>query len=106
MNILIFAKIEKPTGFLGEVRKVPVISWDELVELVDVDHVDIAKINIEGAEIELFEGMTKVFPDRLIIEQHRRNMGETYMEDFTDILNKKGYKVICLDDWFMFAIQK
>jgi len=98
--------IERPTGFVGRVRKVPVISWDELVELVDVNHVHIAKINIEGAEIDVFGGMTKVFPDKLIIEEHKRNMPENYMDDFMKILGEKGYKIIEMEDWFIYAVRE
>jgi len=98
--------IKKPTGFTGTIRKVPVISWDELVELVDVNHVHMAKINIEGAEIDLFKGMTKVFPDKLIVEEHKRNMGPNYMDDFMKILDEKGYRIIKVEDWFIYAMRK
>ena len=53
-------------------KLVRTITWDDLVTKLDLTHVDLAKVNVEGAETELFEGMTKVLPKWIILDEHSR----------------------------------
>jgi len=53
-------------------RLVSVISWDDLVKKCGIDHVTLAKINVEGAEIELLESINSVYPEKLVLEEHSR----------------------------------
>lgn len=53
-------------------RLVSVISWDDLVKKFGINHVDMAKVNVEGAETEFLEGMSNVYPDKLTLHEHSR----------------------------------
>jgi len=73
-------------------RVVPVISWNDLVDTLAIKHVDLAKINVEGAEIEALEGMTKVFPDKIMLDDHCRfGTDSEYLER---LLWEKGYEIL------------
>lgn len=77
--------------FIGR-RVVPIISWDDLMATLAIKHVDVAKINTEGAEIGCLEGMTKVFPDKLMLDDHCR-FG-TDSEHLERLLWEKGYEIL------------
>ena len=77
--------------FIGR-RVVPVISWDDLMDTLAIKHVDVAKINTEGAEIGCLEGMTKVFPDKLMLDDHCR-FG-TDSDHLERLLWEKGYTIL------------
>ena len=65
-------------------------SWDNLVDSLNIDHIDYAKVDIEGAEEDLLSGMTKVFPERMLIETHGRH-GVTDVKNILRLLEEKGY---------------
>ena len=73
-------------------RVVPIISWDDLVDSLALPRVDVAKINVEGAEIECLEGMTKMLPRRLMIDDHYR-FG-TDLKHLEQLLFDKGYTIL------------
>lgn len=81
----------KPNHHVGK-RVVPVISWDDLVEALGIPRVDLAKVNAEGAEVECLEGMTKVLPKKLMIDEHSR-FGIDVKHLFR-LLDAKGYNVV------------
>ncbi len=81
-----------------EDRVTSVVSWKDLVEMLCLDHVDLCVVDIEGAEIQLLQGMTKVFPDKMVIEAHlwlveksKRGPWEAY---FKELLKEKGYQIV------------
>ena len=53
-------------------RRVYAISWDDLMDAFALDHVDLVKVNVEGAEIEFLEGMSHVFPEKIALDEHSR----------------------------------
>jgi len=71
-------------------RSILAIAWDDLIDCLNIDHVDYAKVDIEGAEEDLLGGMTKVFPKRMLIETHGRH-GVTDVENLFRLLKKGGY---------------
>ena len=83
--------ILKGNRFFGT-RVVPIISWNDLVDTLAIKHVDLAKINVEGAEIGALEGMTKVFPDKIMLDDHHR-FG-TDSEHLEQLLWEKGYEIL------------
>ena len=68
------------------------MTWDTLVDLVNIKSVDYCKVNIEGAEEQLLEGMTKVFPKYMTIEEHTSE-GLTDLEHFEYLLRLRRYKI-------------
>ncbi len=73
-------------------RVVPIISWDDLVETLALTHVNVAKINVEGAEAEALEGMTKILPDKIMMDDHYR-FG-TDSKHLEQLLFDKGYTIL------------
>lgn len=74
-------------------REVPTISWDDLVDALNLTCVDFAKVDIEGAEELLLRGMTKVFPDKMLIEVHSKQK-IINTENFENLLKEKFYEVV------------
>ncbi len=73
-------------------RVVPIISWDDLVGTLALTHVNLAKINVEGAEIEALEGMTKILPDKIMMDDHYR-FG-TDSKHLEQLLWDRGYTIL------------
>lgn len=90
-NSLFFKKDERYE--LEKKEKVQTITWDNLVDLFKIEKVDFCKVNIEGAETLLLKGMTKVFPKKMIIEQHDR-VGITNMDELLGLIKQKGYRIV------------
>lgn len=78
------------------IRKVLIIKWDDLVDILNVKEVEYVKINIEGAEEIFLEGMTKVFPKQMKIQEHSRK-GKTNIENLEKLIKEKGYKIVKKD---------
>lgn len=86
---------------LGE-RVTTTITWDDLMSRLNITHVDLVKVDIEGAEIAFLEGMNKVFPDKMILEEHSCEP-EVSMERILALLKKKGYQILDRKWIFIFA---
>lgn len=79
-------------------RLVPTITWDDLMDSLNIKEVDVAKVNIEGSEIDLFKGMTKVFPKKMVIDEHSRCLkDETFYSELVKLIKEKGYKILEFD---------
>jgi FkbM family methyltransferase len=80
---------------LGDLQRVPCLTFDEFCEQEDIAKIDCIKIDVEGAEIEVLMGMTetlKSFPDIiLLIELCPENLeragscGRNLLELLTDL---------------------
>lgn len=46
---------------------VSVTTFDELMHEIGIEHVDFAKVDVEGAEISVLKGMNKILPDKLVL---------------------------------------
>lgn len=96
------------TGNLGKKaigrRSVCIITWDDLVDSLGLTHVDLAKVDIEGAEILLLEGMTKVLPDKMIMEEH--GWLGTDVNHLKELLKNKGYEIIKHEGRYIYAKKK
>lgn len=81
-------------------RRILTISWDDLVAMMAIERVDFAKIDVNGAEIKAFEGMTRVFPERMLVEDSTENnafphQGNTEMKNrLRYLLKERKYKII------------
>jgi len=81
-------------------RPMLVSSWDDLMEMLNLDKVDFLKVDINGAEVKLLEGMTKVLPKRIFIEDDTKIKNPNTLwknKEFHDrllsLLAEKGYKI-------------
>lgn len=73
-------------------RPVLVVSWDDLIDILQIEYVDLAKANIEGAEKEWVLGMTKALPQRMGIKFHIKWRSFNIAE-MKGLLEEKGYRV-------------
>jgi len=86
-------------------REVPTISWDDLVELCDLSHVNLMKIDIEGGECEVLRGMTRVLPGKIVMEEHIRKEKDPAkkLEEIYLLLRAKGYDVEVREHCYIYA---
>jgi FkbM family methyltransferase len=79
-----------------EVRRdrVPTTSIDDLAARLDLPRIQVVKIDVEGAELDVIGGMARVLAEQrpfVIAEMHDRN------EEFARALAGAGYRVVNLD---------
>ena len=79
-------------------RLINIFSWDDLMDMLNIDKVDFLKIDVNGAETQVFEGMTKVFPKLIFLESSAKIPEGTAFyknKEFEDrllsIIKEKGY---------------
>jgi len=75
--------------FYGKTQPTQIISWDDLVSQSHLNYVTLAKVDVEGAEIQWLKGMTHTFPKHVIMEEHSRFAYP--LKELTDLLEEKGY---------------
>jgi len=74
-------------------EKVTTATWDSFVDSFGITKVDFCKVNIEGSEVGLLKGMTKVFPEKMIIEEHWR-LKLISEKELRELIEKRGYRVV------------
>lgn len=95
-------------NFVGK-RITNTITWNDLVEVLNLKRVDLLKMNIEGGEVEVLRSMTKVLPRRIEMSEHVRQFSSdpdtcnSLRAEITDELKKKGFKTVTADDFLIWA---
>ncbi len=69
---------------------VPKITIDYIVYKLKLKSVDLLKLDVEGAEVEVVRGMNKVLPLHIVGEYH----GVTRLNRLKELLSEKGYRVV------------
>lgn len=98
--------IEKPREDLYDAKpiRVPCTTLDHYLEKAGVDHVDIMKMDIEGAELKALQAAKRVFgADRkpqIIIEfaEGRQEEGGSSLQSLASFLVGHGYRLDRIDD--------
>lgn len=85
-------------------RIVPIISWDDLVTTLNLKHIDLAKVDIEGSEIGFLEGMNKVLPNRIIMEDHSWLGSDK--EQLMKLIEYRNYKVVRTKEHLLYLQRK
>lgn len=90
-------------GGIGETRRqIPMISWERLLELANVERVDLLKMNVEGAETAILESLDPQAMEavqRVIVSCHdfRASRGESNAfrtrSEVTRMLTSLGYRI-------------
>jgi FkbM family methyltransferase len=74
---------------------VKTISFDQLVEQRSISYIDIAKVDIEGAEMEFIKGgeqsISRGYINRMVIEVHKKVIN---LKDFYNKLKELGFRFI------------
>jgi len=86
-------------------RVVPTISWNDLVELCGLSHVNLMKMDIEGGECEVLRGMTNVLPNKIVMEEHIRKEKdpEKKLQEIYSLLEEKGYTITVREHCYIYA---
>ena len=85
-----------------DVIEVPAYSLSSITEKLGHDRIDLLKMDIEGAEYEVLEGLLDcpVLPEQLLVEFHHRfvenGLQRTY--DIVDQLRSAGYQIFAISE--------
>ena len=81
------------------------ITWDDLVDICNIKHVDLMKMNIEGGETNVLLGMGKALPDKIILTEHLRyeKEPERVLRNLVFLLETKKYEIVKREKCFIYA---
>lgn len=88
----------------GEYRRVEHVRTMGLNELLTAHPADILVVDVEGAEVGLFDEPLTVKPKRIFIEIHIPNIGEKAAAAVVNSISAQGYRMIDFRAW-MFAFE-
>jgi len=80
----------------GEIIKVPVKIIDNFLDELGIEKIDFIRMDVEGYEFHIFEGMKKTLQNLkpiIQIEVHRSIMGKDITKKWFEILKNYGYQV-------------
>ena len=95
-NSLVGSIFQDHTSGLSETMIVPSISIDDLLSEFDLEEVDLVKIDVEGSEYAIFDGMSDETLDKLnnIILEFHDNFGGRLRDSITKRLDSRfDYKI-------------
>jgi len=73
---------------------VPVNTLEEYVNQLNVDEVNFLKIEAEGAEPEILEGMGELRPEKIVVNADEERNGDSPSKEIMDFLQSKGYNLV------------
>jgi len=86
----------------GDVIEVPAFSLASIAKKLGHDRIDLLKMDIEGAEYEVLEGLLRspVLPTQLLVEFHHRFVedGLTKTYDIIQRLRAVGYRIFAISE--------
>ena len=95
----VFAESHQVVGNTKVVaRQRPVVTGDNYMRSHGIDHIDVLKIDVEGAELQVFEGFREALAggriDVIQFEYGKCSLvARTYLKDFFAFLEPLGYKL-------------
>ncbi len=92
--------LDRPSG--NATIQVPVKTLTTIMQELDHDHIDLLKMDIEGAEYQVIEDLVKstIRPAQLLIEFHHRfpEVGIKKTQDSLALLRGIGYRLFAVSD--------
>lgn len=79
-------------GATGLTQSIPVWSLNDFCKLNEVHALDFVKIEAEGVELEVWEGLANLRPSRIAIDVSPERDGESPVEEFKARLSAAGYE--------------
>ncbi|MCY1126371.1 FkbM family methyltransferase [Frigidibacter sp. RF13] len=79
-------------GATGESIPVQTLRLDDLMGRVGITRLDFLKLEAEGAEIEVIEGMGAARPRKISIDAGPERYGQSPIADLTAMLTERGYE--------------
>lgn len=81
------------TGRTGESHIVQAIRLDDFIKLLDVDKVDLVKIEAEGSEPEAIDGLGEINPEKIVVNCSPERDGKSPSEDVSNKLIMRQYEI-------------
>ncbi len=85
-----------------DVIEVPAYSLATIVDKLGHEHIDVLKMDIEGAEYEVLEGLldSPVLPTQLLVEFHHRFVADGLQRTYAiiDRLRHAGYRIFAISE--------
>ena len=85
-----------------DVIEVPAYSLDTITAKLEHDRIDLLKMDIEGAEYEVLDGLidTQVLPQQLLVEFHHRFVDNGLQRTYAiiDRLRDAGYRIFAISE--------
>jgi FkbM family methyltransferase len=91
-----FESVSRFRGQLRFLEKVPVLSLDKWTQEKRLTHVELVKMDAEGAELEILEGASetlRLLRPRLLIQAYHQRNGVRTFERCADLLAHQGYRI-------------
>jgi FkbM family methyltransferase len=80
-------------GVVIETRRITVLSLSDYAEANGINRYDFVKIEAEGVELEVFDGLGDMRPSKLAIDVSPERNGESPATEFRNLLEALGYEV-------------
>jgi FkbM family methyltransferase len=76
--------------------KVPVNTLEAYVERLDIDNIDYLKVEAEGAEPEIIEGIGELRPEKIVVNADEERNGRSPIRQIMKSLHSKGYNLVAV----------
>lgn len=80
-------------GKIVEEREIYVVTLNDYVQMNNLNKLDFVKIEAEGVELEVFEGLQGLRPSKLAIDVSAERNGESPAAEFRERLVPLGYEI-------------
>ena len=80
------------------VKNIPVNTLEGYSKKLEIGHVDFVKIEAEGAEPEVIEGMGELRPRSIVVNADEERDGQATGAKVMELLQQMGYKLVAMKD--------
>lgn len=89
-----FLTPDSGTNEVGEI--IPVDTLEGFVDSLDIEEVNFLKIEAEGAEPEIIEGLGELRPEKIVVNADEERDGESPIEEIMHPLQSMGYNLVAM----------
>lgn len=77
-------------------ENIPVNTLEEFVDSLDIGEVNFLKIEAEGAEPEIINGLGKIRPEKIVVNADEERDGESPINEIMHPLQSMGYNLVAM----------